>query len=304
MQVLAPGLSYVDLMHQGLPRIIASALVQSAGGIALIDPGPASCLPVLERALEARGLTLADLTAILVTHIHLDHSGATGSILRLNPRVTVYVHEQGAPHLVAPEKLVASATRLWGAAMQTLWGEVLPVPTSAIRTLAGGEQIDVAGRRFDVAYTPGHASHHVSYLNRDTGVAFVGDTAGVCLSPGGYVVPPTPPPDIDLELWRRSLATIAAWRPDTLFMTHFGPTGPVAAHLATLEQQLDLAARLVRESLAREGDDAAREAWFGEALVRDLCRSMSEADAAAYNAAGQFELGWRGLARYYRKRPA
>src|SRR5207302_4645412 len=131
-----------------------------------------------------------------------------------------------------------SATRLYGSEMDRLWGEVRSVPAASMKILQGGERLAVGSRMFDVAYTPGHASHHVSYFDRESGVAFVGDTAGVKLMAGGFVMPPTPPPDIDLEAWRRSLEKIGRWRPDTLLLTHFGPSSPVAPHLSALADHL------------------------------------------------------------------
>jgi glyoxylase-like metal-dependent hydrolase (beta-lactamase superfamily II) len=253
----------------------------------------------LRRELHGAGIDVGDVTAILLTHIHLDHAGATGTLLRENPRIRVFVHEKGAPHLVDPAKLLASATRLYGDAMDRLWGEVAPVPREALAVLAGGERIDAAGRVLSVAYTPGHASHHVSYFSDDTGLVFVGDTAGVKTLPDAFVLPPTPPPDIDLELWRDSLRAIDAWRPDTLFLTHFGPSSPPGPHLTELEDHLARAASLVEQSLARDESDQAREVWFADQVRRDLQR-MSEADARSYEVAARFDLSWRGLARYFR----
>jgi glyoxylase-like metal-dependent hydrolase (beta-lactamase superfamily II) len=302
MMTLASGLSYIDLQFQGVPRVIATVVLHGKGGVALIDPGPASTLPVLRGELERAGIAIADLTTLLLTHIHLDHAGATGTLVRENPRLRVYVHERGAPHMIDPAKLLASATRLYGDAMDRLWGEFRPVPPDAITVLTGHERISEAGRDLEIAYTPGHASHHVSYFDRAAGVAFVGDTAGIRVRPGGFVLPPTPPPDIDLDAWRDSLRRIDQWGPDTLFLTHFGPSAPVAAHLRELDDHLELAARLVKSSLAMDGDDAAREAWFAGEVKRELRRQMSEADAMAYEVAGRFDLNWRGLARYWRKK--
>ena len=302
MITLATGLSYLDLRFQGFPRVIATAVLHGSGGVALVDPGPSSALASLRATLGDAGLAISDVTALLLTHIHLDHAGATGTLVRENPRLRVYVHEKGAPHLINPNKLLASATRLYGDAMDRLWGEVVPVPTDAIVRLTGEERVGVGSRDLEVAYTPGHASHHVSYFSGDAGVALVGDTAGICVVPGGYVLPPTPPPDIDLEAWRGSLARIGRWSPDTLFLTHFGPSAPAAAHLTALADHLELAGRLVRESLAREGSDEARESWFADQIRGELRRRMNEADAQAYELAGRFDLSWRGLARYWRKR--
>src|SRR5262249_32275199 len=192
--------------------------------------------------------------------------------------------------------------RLYGDAMERLWAEVLPVPERVLTILKGGERIDEGGRSLDVAYTPGHASHHVSYLAADAGVAFVGDTAGVKVAEDGEVLPPTPPPDIDLEAWDRSINQFQQWGADTLFLTHFGPVTHPAAHLSLLRERLDASARLVKMSLDRDGTDADREAWFMEESRRQLRRHMTETDAQTEELASRFDLSWRGLARYWRKK--
>jgi glyoxylase-like metal-dependent hydrolase (beta-lactamase superfamily II) len=302
MHRLAAGVSYLDLQFQARPRIIATGVLYGPGGVALIDPGPSSTLDTLHSELGDAGIWMRDVTTILLTHIHLDHAGAVGTLVRENPKLRVYVHERGAPHLVDPSKLVASASRLYGDAMDRLWGEVSPVPGTALVVLKGGERVEAGGRSFDVAYTPGHAAHHVSYFNSEAGIAFVGDTAGIKLKDDGYVLPPTPPPDIDLEAWERSLATIEAWRPETLFLAHFGPYGPPAPHITELRDHLDLAARLVKTSLAREEGDEAREAWFADELRRELHRRLGDAEGKSYEVAARLDLSWRGLARYWRKR--
>jgi glyoxylase-like metal-dependent hydrolase (beta-lactamase superfamily II) len=302
MNTLAPGLSYIDVNFLDHPGIIATAVLHGPGGVALIDPGPSSTLPRLRAELERAGIAIADVRDIVLTHIHLDHAGATGTLVRERPDLRVYVHDKGAPHLIDPEKLVASATRLWGAEMDRLWGEVRPVPRENVIALSGGERITAGGRELAVAYTPGHASHHVSYFNADSGIAFVGDTVGIRLGPGGFVLPPTPPPDIDIELWRTSLDRVSRWTPGTLFITHFGPHAPSGAHLTEMADHLDLVAGLVRQSLAIEGDDQAREVWFRDAIRRELRRRMPDGAAQAYEVAGRFDLNWKGLARYWRKR--
>jgi glyoxylase-like metal-dependent hydrolase (beta-lactamase superfamily II) len=221
--VLTSGLSYFDLNFLGRPHAIATAVVHGGGGLALVDPGPSTCLENLELGLQGLGLRLADVSDILLTHIHLDHAGVTGTLIRRHPHIRVTVHRRGAPHLVAPERLIDSARRLWGDDMERLWGEIAPVPETNLHIVDGDETVAAAGRTFEIAYTPGHASHHVSYYDRASGVAFVGDTAGISID-GGYVLPPTPPPDIDLEAWRASVARIEQWGPAALFLTHFGPT--------------------------------------------------------------------------------
>jgi glyoxylase-like metal-dependent hydrolase (beta-lactamase superfamily II) len=304
MITLATGLSYFDLDFMQLPSIIATAVVHGTGGVALIDPGPTSTLPRLRSTLASAGIAMRDVTTVMLTHIHLDHAGATGTLINELPKLRVYVHEKGAPHMANPDKLLASATRLYGSEMDRLWGEVRPVSPASMNILQGGERMAVGSRMFDVAYTPGHASHHVSYFDRDSGVAFVGDTAGVKLMAGGFVMPPTPPPDIDLEGWRESIDRIERWRPETLLLTHFGPSSPVTGHLSALRDHIVLASDLVKRSFTREGDDADRERWYADELRRELTRRMNVADAHAYEVAGRFDLNWRGLARYWRKRGA
>ena len=301
MPTLASGLSYFDLQFLGRPHAIATAVIQGTGTVALVDPGPTSCLPVLERELGRQGIRTADVTQILLTHIHLDHAGATGTLLERHPDIRVVVHERGAPHLIDPARLLDSATRLYGAEMDRLWGVVLPVPASAVQTVAGGETVAAGGRDFAIAYTPGHAAHHVSYFDASSGIALVGDTAGVTVD-GGYVLPPTPPPDIDLALWRESIRTIERWSPSTLFLTHFGPVTSVGPHLAALGENLTTVADLVRTSLAEEGTDEERRARFVDRLRLELRRQMPESQALSYEAATPLDLMWLGLARYWRKR--
>jgi glyoxylase-like metal-dependent hydrolase (beta-lactamase superfamily II) len=300
--VLAPGLRFVDLQFQRTPRIIATAVLDSPGGVALVDPGPASCLPVLADGLAAGGLAPRDIQAILLTHIHLDHAGATGSLVRDHPHIRVFVHERGAPHMIDPAKLLASATRIYRDAMDTLWGPFLPVPASNVTILTGGERIEVAGRRFDVQYTPGHASHHVSYFEPESGVAFVGDVGGIRLGPTPFVLPPTPPPDIDVELWEASVAKVRAWHPSTLFLTHFGPVDHPEPHLQQVIERLHRNAELARTVLLQDGTDADRAAAFVRELHRDLRRELNEAEASHYELAVLAEHCWMGLQRYWQKR--
>ena len=301
MTILATGLSWVDLLFLGRPHAIATAVVHGAGTLALIDPGPSTCLESLDLGLERQGLPLSDLTHILLTHIHLDHAGATGTIVRRYPHVGVFVHERGAAHMADPAKLMASAARLYGDRMETLWGEFAAVPAKNLTALAGGERIDAGGRTFEVAYTPGHASHHVSYFDRSSGVAFVGDTAGVCID-GGYVLPPTPPPDIDIDAWKASVARIETWSPETLFLTHFGPVQGTAPHLQALMENLETTAGIVRAGLAEPGTDEEKSRRFADQLEREMRRRMTGAQVAAYLAAAPPELLWPGLARYWRKK--
>jgi glyoxylase-like metal-dependent hydrolase (beta-lactamase superfamily II) len=298
---LAAGLSYADLHFRGHPHIIASVIIHGAGEVAVLDPGPASTLPALRARLASLGLSVRDIRTILLTHIHLDHAGVTGALLREQPGLRVYVHERGARHMVDPSRLVASATMLWGDATRELWGEMLPVEESALVILRGGERVAAGGRSFEVAYTPGHASHHVSYFDRESGVAFVGDTAGVRVVSDGLIMPPTPPPDIDMPLWQASLTTIEQWRPSTLFLTHFGPATAIGAHLSSLRENMEWTVRLCRKSLAMPGEDGDRETWFVEQVRTELRRRVGESAAIDYEVSARLDLNWRGLARFLRK---
>jgi glyoxylase-like metal-dependent hydrolase (beta-lactamase superfamily II) len=304
MSVLASGMDYIDLNFLGRPGIIATAVLKSSAGVALVDPGPSTTLDGLVKALGAQGITVRDVRQILLTHIHLDHAGATGSLLHSNAEIEVFVHERGARHLIDPSKLMASATRLYGQDMDRLWGAVRPVPAASVKALYGGERLSAGGRELDVAQTPGHASHHVTYFDRSSGVAFVGDTAGIRRGDGSYIMPPTPPPDIDLEAWRVSADRILAWEPDTLFLTHFGPFRGARTHFQELFERLDAWSVVVRRLLADSSiDDQERERRFVEEGRLDIRRTVGDVEAEQYARAGRLDYSWQGLARYWRSRP-
>jgi glyoxylase-like metal-dependent hydrolase (beta-lactamase superfamily II) len=303
MPPLASGLDFVDLNFLGRPEIIATAILHGTAGVALVDPGPATTIDNLTTALTRKGIRFDDVRQILVTHIHLDHSGGVGTILAKFPHIEVVVHQRGAPHLVDPSKLVASAGRLYQQDMERLWGEIKPVPQERLKVIDGGERLAVVGREIETAYTPGHASHHVSYLDRASRVAFVGDTAGICRGMSTYVMPPTPPPDIDLEAWRASASTILQWDPDSLFLTHFGPRHGARQHLQAMLENIDEWSRLVQRLLNDAAiDDAERQRRFVDEAYVGIQRRIGEADAADYVRAGGLNYSYQGLARYWRKR--
>jgi len=270
----------IDVMHLGRPHVIGCWEVDGA----LVDPGPESSIrTVLDTLGDERP------EAILLTHIHLDHAAATGALVRRWPELEVYVHERGAPHLIDPSKLLASAERLYGDQMERLWGEIVPVPEDNVRSLSGGETV----RGMKVAYTPGHASHHVCYLHDDSGTAFVGDVAAVRLPASDLVVPPTPPPDIDVEVWEESIATLEGWAPRRLALTHFGAVENPAEHLATVRERLREEAQLARQ---------LSEADY-EAHHRQRVRAATDPETAAeLIQAVPPEYQWRGLDRYWSKR--
>jgi glyoxylase-like metal-dependent hydrolase (beta-lactamase superfamily II) len=278
---LPAGVREIDVLHAGRERVVCCFQV----GDVLVDPGPAR---TSERLLAALGDQRP--RALLLTHIHLDHAGASGTLARRWPDLEVYVHERGARHLIDPSRLLDSAGRLYGDEMEQLWGRTLPVPERLVTALKGGE--DVLG--FDVAYTPGHAKHHVCYRHAETGLAFCGDTAGVRIQPAGHVAVPTPPPDVDLPAWRASVETLRAWRPAGLGLTHFGMAFDVDRHLDALEAEL---ARF-----------EALDASVGrEAFLRDLRRRLAaeipdEDTRDAYEHAVPEEHVWLGLERYWTQR--
>ena len=305
MQTLAAGLDYIDVQFLGHPGIIATAVLHGPGGVALIDPGPTTSLGTLRASLERGGISLRDIRQILLTHIHLDHGGGAGTLVKENPDIEVFVHERGAPHLADPVTLLGSASRLYGQDMDRLWGEVLPVPPDRLRILKGGERLTAPGRTLDVAYTPGHASHHVSFFDPASRVAFVGDTAGIRRGSGAYIMPASPPPDIDLEIWRVSEERILAWEPDTLFLTHFGPFMGARPHFQQLMDRVVDWSRIVRRLLADQSlTDEQREEYFVADALHDLRRIVGVAEAEQYARAGSLRFSYRGLARYWHKKLA
>ena len=224
----------IDLNFMGTERVIASFLLLSEASAAIVETGPTSCLEHLQVGLKANGVSPEDVREVLLTHIHLDHAGASGHLAELLPNATFYVHELGYPHLADPSKLVKSATRIYGERMDELWGEARPVPEERIVVLGEGDEVEAAGGRLVAHDTPGHAYHHLAYLEPDSGSLFAGDVAGIRLPGQSYVRPPTPPPEIDVEAWVRSIENIRKVSPATLHPTHFGSYDDVDRHLSEL----------------------------------------------------------------------
>lgn len=297
MSTLAAGIEYADLHFLGKPEVIATCLLHDAAGVTLIDPGPSTCLQTLRTVLRDRGFGPGDIHSILLTHIHLDHGGATGTLVQENPRIRVRVHPRGAPHVIDPSRLLSSATRLYGAGMERLWGAVLPVPAGNVQPIDEGEDLTAGGRALRVAFTPGHASHHVSFFDPSSGIAFVGDVGGIRRGQSGFVMPPTPPPDIDLDLWRSSVARIEQWRPSTIFLTHFGPFHDVAAHLQELLVRLEWVTQLALGILRDGGSPEEQASKFTAAFRRALRSRMTADEAERYEMAGPLEYNWPGLLR-------
>jgi glyoxylase-like metal-dependent hydrolase (beta-lactamase superfamily II) len=271
----------IDVMHLGRPHVIGCWEVDGA----LVDPGPESSLPTLLSALGDERPR-----ALLLTHIHLDHAAATGALVRRWPDLEVYVHERGAPHLIDPSRLLASAERLYGDAMERLWGEIVPVPEANVKPLAGGER--VLGMR--VAYTPGHASHHVGFLHEESGTAFVGDVAAVSIPGVELIVPPTPPPDIDVETWIESIEIVEGWAPERLALTHFGAIEDPLPHLDAVRRRLHEEAQLARDLSEADYEARHRERVADASASEDAAAEMIQCVPPQYQ--------WRGLDRYWRKR--
>ena len=272
----------IDVHHLGREKVICCWEVDGL----LVDPGPQSCEETLLAAIGGE-----PPRALLLTHIHFDHAGVSGALVKRWPGLPVYVHERGAPHLVEPARLVKSAARLYGgeAELQRLFGDVVPVPEANLRVLTGGER-DVEGA-FRVEYTPGHASHHVCYLHEPSGWAFVGDVAGVRIPPGDFTLAPTPPPDIDVAAWERSLDAVAAWEPAGLGLTHFGAAHDAAAQLDALRDALHAQIELL-ESSDHDGFVAT---------LTERIRDGAGADAEAAIQAAAPEHLWLGLDRWRSK---
>jgi glyoxylase-like metal-dependent hydrolase (beta-lactamase superfamily II) len=271
-------LRLIDLHFGGREQAIGVYLVETADGLALFDCGPTSTLPALKGGLAAHGLALTDVRHLLLSHIHLDHAGASGPIVREHPGLTVWVSEIGAPHLVDPSRLERSARRLYGDFFDELWGELAPVPESNVRIASG----DVLG--WECFPTRGHASHHVSYF-RD-GTLLAGDAAGVRMPDASYVLPVSPPPDVDVDAWHETAAAIRARRPERLALIHFSVHEDVDTHLDRLESELDRWAARVRDGMGQEE--------FVEAALADAGEY-----AEAYDRVAPFWQSWQGMRRYW-----
>ena len=276
----------LDLFHLGRPKVIASYLLRGDEP-ALVDCGPSTCIDALERGLGGHGLELTDVRHLVLTHIHLDHAGAAGTLVRRHPGLRVHVSEVGAPHLVDPSRLERSARRIYGENFDILWGELLPVPEENV-ALIGERVLDL-----DAWPTPGHASHHVSFLAPD-GSCYSGDATGVRIAPTTFLAPVSPPPDIDLEAWEESIDTIEARRPARLRLPHFGVVEDVPAHLEEMRARLHTWADRVR--------DGATEEEFVAAAEAELAAASDTETAESYRYAAPFWQSHAGLRRYWEKK--
>ncbi len=291
----------IDLNWTGRPRSIAALLMESDGTNVLIDPGPQSTLETLRAGLRDRGQNFRTLDALLLTHIHLDHAGATGALVRENPNLKVYVHEFGLVHMIDPARLLASAGRLYGGDLQTLYGECAPVPENNLNQIQGGESIRIGGTELEVFYTPGHASHHVTYWDRASRTAFVGDTAGIRVQGDAFLLPATPPPDINVEIWNQSLDAIASWGLERIFLTHFGFIENPADHIRLYKERLAEWSALTRKLLESGMETTEAEKAFVDAIAAEIKSTLPMDAADHYIFNGGLRLSWLGLMRYVRK---
>jgi glyoxylase-like metal-dependent hydrolase (beta-lactamase superfamily II) len=275
----------IDLHHQS-ERVIGVYLVETDDGLALFDCGPSSCLDALQAGLAERGLSLGDVRHLLLSHIHLDHAGAAGTLVRAHPELRVHVSEIGAPHLVDPSRLERSARRLYGEAFDTLWGELAPVPERNVEVVR--ERVLGLG----CFPSPGHASHHVCYLHED-GTLYAGDAAGVRVQPGRHVLPVSPPPDVDVEAWFHTFEEIERRQPERLALIHFGVAESPAEHLALVRAALTRWSRRCEQGLDEQ-------AWVAAAR-RDLRDAVGD-DAEVWERAAPLWQSYAGMRRYWDKK--
>ncbi len=306
---LTPDLWVIDTQFQGEPGIIASYLLTGPRGLALVDVGSAASLPALLAGIRATGHEPGEIQHILLTHVHLDHAGATGALLAHTPNARVYVHQIGAPHLINPDKLLASAKRIYGDQMGTLWGAIVPVPRERITPLDEGVELAVGERTLQALYTPGHAIHHVAFYDPTHKALFSGDVGGVRLEDIAYVRPPTPPPDLNLEDWSASIERLKALRPQALYLPHYGEvTGDLDAHFDELRMRLYAWGELMLRGIRAGKGDAELASDLAAASDPDGARAaqfQSSGDGAGaikrYELATNYLMSAQGYARYYRK---
>lgn len=298
---LNPGLWQISLPFQNEEEIVGSYLLAGKGELAIIDPGPGSTLESLLEGIQQAGFDPQDVTHILLTHVHLDHAGVAGSLARRISKAQVLVHTQGKPHLLDTSKLIKSARRIYGEQMQQLWGDIEPVSNEQLKALEGGDIINIAGRRLEVHYAPGHASHHVIYFDVHAGELFAGDAAGVRLQDVDYVRPPTPPPDLDLEAWSNTLDHIKRLRPDVLYISHYGAVRNIAPHISNLRERLykwgNFVLRTMNEGKSEEEIIGSLIKQSNPELER-ITRTFH--DVVRYDIATNYPMTVQGYIRYWR----
>ncbi len=300
---LGQGWYVIDLEFQMIPQVIATYVHRGDEGVTIVDTGPSSTIPTLLAGLAELEIPDEAVRQLVLTHIHLDHGGATGTLLSRFTKARVFVHPVGAPHLIDPSRLLASAARIYGTQMEQLWGEVRPCPAERVTVVEDGETIALGqGRQLRALATPGHASHHHAFLDTESGFVFAGDVAGIRIGGQPFVFPPTPPPDLDLGQWRRSIERLRALRPTLLCLGHFGAVHDCDWHFDDLLARLFLWAGWIGAQLEL-GVDAARIAERLQELTDEELRLVSGEGASlpAYRwASGSYRMTVDGYVRYFR----
>ncbi len=288
----------LDLNFQGQPRAIASYMLKHSTGVVLVESGPGSTIPALEMALAAHGCTLRDITHVLLTHIHLDHAGAAGFLASQGAQV--FVHPVGAPHLLNPEKLIASATRIYGDLMQPLWGDFLPVPADKLTLLEDNQEVVAGSLRFVALNTPGHAEHHFAYQFED--LCFSGDVGAVRIPGHRYMRLPMPPPEFHLEKWRESVLRLQKVGFQRIAPTHFGIFEDVAWHLQTILHNLDEVERWLLETMPAEpATEDLRQKFVSWMESQGRAEGLGDEEIEAYRLANPLAMSADGLQRYWKK---
>jgi len=300
---ISPGAWQISHPFLGENEIIGSYLLAGRDELAIIDPGPGSMVESLLTSIQAVGFDPQEVTHILATHVHLDHMGAAGTLVRQLPRAQVYAHSKGAPHLLDTAKVVASASRIFGERMKLLWGEIESTPQERLSIIEGGDILNIAGRRLEVHYTPGHAVHHVIFFDAHSGELFAGDVAGVKLQDVDYVRPPTPPPDLDLEAWSNSINLVKSLRPDVLYIGHFGAIKNIPEHFDLLREKLNSWGDFVLGAMRDVKDEAEITALLIEHTKPELLRAAHNPHAIErYEIATNYPMTVQGYMRYWRKK--
>ena len=297
-----PGVFVLDHHFRGSRGVIASYLIADRDELTLIETGPASTIETLLAGIRQAGFDPMQIERVVVTHIHLDHAGGAGALLRRLPRARLYVHPVGAPHLIDPAKLMASATRIYGEMMGPLWGEMLPVPADRVHVLASGAELDTGGRTLRAYDTPGHANHHLALHDPETGSVFTGDVAGVRLDGSRHLRPPTPPPEFSPEKWQASIATLRSLSPRRLYLTHFGAFDDVDWHLSELLARTWFWAGWIGGRLAIGEEPEATTEALRQMEDMLLAQLGDPSLIQRYEEAGNYRMSVDGIARWWRKR--
>jgi glyoxylase-like metal-dependent hydrolase (beta-lactamase superfamily II) len=298
----SPGLLHISLPFQGEHNVIGAYVLSGKDEVALIDPGPTTTVEALLSSLEEAEIVPQNVTHILLTHIHLDHAGGVGRLLHHMPNAKVYVHSKGASHIQDPAKLIASATKIYKGRMEELWGEIEAVPEDNVKVIEGGDILNIAGRRLEVHYTPGHASHHVVFFDVHSGELFAGDVAGVYLPPVDYIRPPTPPPDLNIASWSASIDLLKKLRPDVLYLAHFGPVRNTVPYLERLRAQIISWGDIVLKALQEEKTEKEIVQILISTTEPQLQRKGADAQTLKrFELATNYEMTVQGYIRYWKK---